>query len=426
MIEELAPHVFMVGDGLRVVVTEQPALHRVAVGLLVGVGSRHESADDNGITHFLEHMLYRGTARHPSAHLQNRAFEALGGNFGATTHADHTHLAVAVPAASLAPTLELLAELCTAPRLGELEVERGIVREEILEHLDEQGRWTDPDDVVRMVMFGDHPLGFPITGPLAALDGFDETRLRAHLARHYVASNCVLSIAGRCTASEVERLAARTLGRLPGGRGQVPVPFAPSAAARFRKHVASPGSQTELRISFLTPGDRDPIAPALELLMRIIDDGMSTRLYHRLVDAGGMVYSCWASWEPFSDCGALDIGADVQPARLSEVCRAIFAMIDELCADGPTPAELEKARQRHRWAVEASLDLAEELEVVMGGAIMFDRPRSTRAQAARFDGLRPDDLREAARLVFDRSRLHVTTVGTMTNEARDALRAARG
>ncbi|MBK7401276.1 MAG: insulinase family protein [Myxococcales bacterium] len=423
--EELVPHVVTVGDGLRVVITEQPALHRVAIGLFVGVGSRHESIDDNGITHFLEHMLYRGTARYPSAHLQNRAFEELGGDFGAATHGDHTHLTVGVPEASLGPTLELLADLCTVPRLGEIETERGIVREEIREHLDEEGRLIDADDVIRQCMFGDHPLGMPITGPLAALDHFDEPSLRAHLARHYVAGNVVLSIAGRCKASAVERLAARTLGRLPRGRGVTPIPYMENSHARFRRHVASPGSQTELRISYRTPGERDPIAPALELLLRVIDDGMSTRLYHKLVDEGGLVYSCSAGWEPFHDVGALDISADVQPARLAAVVRAIFAMIDELCAKGPTKAEVEKARMRHRWAVEASLDSVEALEVIMGGAVMFDRPRSIRAQAARFDGIDGKQLRAVARQVFDPANLHVASIGTMTNDARDVIRAVR-
>lgn len=424
MTTDLAPHVVTVGDGLRVVVTEQPALHRVAVGLFVGVGSRHESAEDNGITHFLEHMLYRGTARHPSAHLQNRAFEALGGDFGAATHADHTHLTVAVPEPSLPATLELLAELCTRPRLGEIETERGIVREEIREHLDEEGRVVDPDDVIRHVMFGDHPLGMPITGPLEALDRFDEARLRAHLRRHYVAGNVVVSVAGRCEVREVERLVARTLGRLPGGQGVVPLPWA-TRKTSFRRHVASPGSQTELRVSYRTPGERDPITPALELLLRVIDDGMSTRLYHKLVDEGGLVYSCSAGWEPFTDVGALDISADVQPAKLAEVVAAIFAMIDELSAKGPTAAEVEKAKQRYRWSVEATLDSPEALESMFGGAVMFDRPLSIAAQAARYDGIDAKALRAVARQIFAPENLHVATIGTMTNEARALVQARR-
>jgi hypothetical protein len=141
-------HEKTLGNGLRVVVTPRPTLHRVAVGLFVGVGSRFESEADNGISHFLEHMLYRGTARHPSAHAQNLAFERIGGALSATTHADHTHLAVVAPPSSLAESMQLLGEVVRMPRLGEIDVERRIVREEILDDLDENGRQVDPDNVV--------------------------------------------------------------------------------------------------------------------------------------------------------------------------------------------------------------------------------------------------------------------------------------
>jgi predicted Zn-dependent peptidase len=411
-------------NGLRVVVVPQPALHRVSFGLYVGVGSRHESAEDNGISHFLEHMLYRGTERHPSAHAQNLAFERLGGSLSATTHADHTHLHVIAPPESLAESMALLGEVVRAPRLGEIEVEKRIVREEILDDLDETGRHVDPDNVVRMLMFGDHPLAYPITGPIEALDHFTEERLRAHLDRYWVASNTVLAVAGRCDVREVKELAEKNFGDLKTGVPSVAPSWSDERRGKTRrKHVASPGSQTDLRVSWITPGERDPLGPAIEMLLRIIDDGMSTRLYRRLADDSGMVYDCSALWEPFVEVGALDLAAAMTPERLPEVADACIAMVNELATKGPTEEELEKAKRRHRWSVQAALDHADELETLAGGAVLFDRVRGLDAQAKRFDHLTTRDLRDAAKQVFARERMYIATVGTLTAGGRLALRA---
>jgi len=400
-------------NGLRVVVTPRSALHRVAVGLWVGVGARHETQETNGLTHFLEHMLYRGTRKHPSAHLQNRAIEELGGNLWAATHGDHTLVSVTTPPVSVAGALELLGELITAPRFSEIELERRIVREEILENVDEHGRDIDADNVARMVVFGDHPLGFTITGPAKALDRFDSRALRTHMRKFYGARNSLLSIAGACDAKEILRLVRKHLGRIPPGERRAAVPFVPTQKAPRRRHVASPGSQTDLRVSFLTPGDRDSMAPGIELLMRTIDDGMSTRLYHRLADAGGLVYDCSASWEPFSECGAIDFAAEVQHARLPQVLSEILTITRELREHGPTRAELVKAKNRHRWNVEASIDDAESLCGLVGGATFFGRPRELEAQASRYDRLGPHDVAEVARAIFRPERMSLVTIGSL-------------
>lgn len=410
-------------NGLRVVVVPQPALHRVSFGLFVGVGARHESAADNGISHFLEHMLYRGTKRHPSAHAQNLAFERLGGSLSATTHADHTHLHVIAPPESFGASMELLGEVVRAPRLGEIEVEKRIVREEILDDVDETGRQIDPDNVVRALMFGEHPLGYPITGPIDALEHFNEERLRAHLARYWVAANSVLAVAGNCDVATVKSLAERCFGDMEAGvAAQAPKWDRSFIGKTRRKHVASPGSQTDLRVSWLTPGERDPEGTAIELLLRIIDDGMSTRLYRRLADDGGMVYDCSALWEPFIEVGALDLAATMTPERLPEVAGACVEMIEELATKGPTDVEVDKAKRRHRWSVQAALDHADELEGLAGGAVLFDRTRGLDAQAARFDALTPRDLRDAAKTVFTRERMYIATIGTLTARGRLSLR----
>ncbi len=421
---DLKLHESKLANGARVVVVPQPTLHRVALGVFVGVGSRYETPETNGISHFLEHMLYRGSARHPTAHALNLAYERLGGTLYAATHADHTYLAITTPTRHAEEACMLLGESMRAPKLSAIDVERRIVREEILEDLDEDGRQVDVDNVTRALAFGDHPLGWTITGPLDSVDRWDEPTLRAHLARHYVGANTVVVLAGAIEPDEGARIAKRAFGKLAAGERAEPLPFAPTQKSVRRKHVPSPGSQTDLRLSFVTPGEKSPMAPAIELLLRVIDDGMSTRLYHRLVDEGGLVYDCEATWEPFEDCGAFDLGAEVQHPRLGEVVDACVELARELAAHGPTLAELEKARERHHFGVEAMLDDAEGIAESAGGAVFFGRPRVPADWARRFDGLDRDALARAARAIFRADRANLVTVGTLPNQARDDLKKA--
>src|SRR3954463_7249456 len=149
----LTHHDLTLSNGLRVVLVPQPNVHRAVAALYLRAGSRFETAADNGISHFLEHMVFRGTASLRTAHDQALAFERLGGTLYAATHVDHGVMSVAVPPQNLERVIGLLADVTISPRFSELEVERGIVREEILEDLDDDMRDVDPDNLSRELIY---------------------------------------------------------------------------------------------------------------------------------------------------------------------------------------------------------------------------------------------------------------------------------
>ena len=192
----LTHHDLILSNGLPIVVVPQPTVHRAVAALYLRVGSRFETRETNGLSHFLEHMVFRGTKSLPSAHAQALAFERLGGTLYAATHVDHGVMSISVPPRNFEAVIELLGEVTTTPRFTEIEIERGIVREEILEDLDDDGREIDADNLSRALMYERHPLGYTITGGLDSLARFDEPMLRAHHARHYTAANAVLCLAG--------------------------------------------------------------------------------------------------------------------------------------------------------------------------------------------------------------------------------------
>ena len=197
-----AHSVATLSSGLRVVVVPRAHLQRAHVALWGRVGSRFETAETNGIGHFLEHMIYRGTIRTPSAHAVNLAFEQLGGDLFASTQVDHGIFSLTLPPESLDEACALFGEVLSEPAFLDIDIERGIVLEEILEDLDDEGRQVNSDNISRALIYGDHPLGFTITGSETQVRSFDETMLRAHHARHYTAHNSVLAFSGAVRESE--------------------------------------------------------------------------------------------------------------------------------------------------------------------------------------------------------------------------------
>ncbi|MCC6557680.1 MAG: insulinase family protein [Polyangiaceae bacterium] len=415
-------------NGLRVVLVPHAAVHQAVASLFLRVGSRFETERTNGLSHFLEHMVFRGTATLPSAHAQALAFERLGGTLYAATHVDHGLMTVTVPPVSLEPVLALLGEVTCAPRFSSIEVERGIVREEILEDLDDDGRDIDPDNNARALMYERHPLGYTITGGIEAIDRFDEPMLREHHARHYTTRSAVLCVAGRIGDPDAcARAVERSFGAMPRGE-EIPVTPPPGAQRRPRfRFVENQSSQTELRVAFRGVSERDPREPAVEMLLRVLDDGMSTRLYERICDRLGLCYDVSGMFEAYEDDGVVDIAAGVQHDRATVVVREIFALLRELADGGPTEEELAKARDRHQWSVDALLDDPEATAGFYGLATLARITRTPQGRHEELARVTPADVREAARSIFRPERLSVVAVGLLrASEETKLERAVRG
>lgn len=401
-------------NGLRVVLVPQPGVHRAVASLYLRVGSRFETEHTNGLSHFLEHMVFRGTASLPTAHAQALAFERLGGTLYAATHVDHGVMSITVPPVSLERVIELLGEVTTAPRFTSIEVERGIVREEILEDLDDDGRDIDADNNARALMYEKHPLGFTITGGIDAIDRFDEPMLRAHHARHYTAENAVLCVGGRIGDPEAcLRVIERGFGAMPRG-ALVPAVAPPLAQKKPRfRFVENQSSQTDLRVAFRAVSERDAQEPAVEMLLRVLDDGMSTRLYERICDRLGLCYDVSGMFEAYEDDGVVDIAAGVQHDRATVVVKEIFALLRDLSEEGPTEEELAKARDRHLWSVEAMRDDAESTAGFFGLAALSNIGRTPEERHEQLARVTVADVRDAAQRIFRPERLTVVAVGLL-------------
>jgi predicted Zn-dependent peptidase len=407
-------------NGLRASAIELPALHRSVISAQIRVGSAYESATDNGISHFLEHMLFRGTPRHPSAYQLAQAFEALGGTLEAATSEDYGFLSISVPPESLLAALDIFCEVVKQPLLTDLEVERGIVREEILEGLDELGQDIDAAARCRRLCFGDHALGQPIAGTLEALDTFDRDRLLAHHARHYSGANVALVVAGPLKGADVLGGVRRWLGTLsPGAAPGTALP-AEQCHPRFGffKHKAS---QTSLSVCYRAPGRASQFEPAIEMLLRILDDGMSTRLYHRVCEELGLCYDAGAGYQAFERIGTVEFAAETAHGRAATLLEEILKIAAELADRGPRRDEIDRAQRRARWQYQAMLDEPEAMAHFYAQAALEQTGQTPETRVEQLCSVDRDMLIEAAQAIFRPQNRNVFAVGLQRTKELDRL-----
>ena len=409
-------HKDVLPNGLTVVTIELPHLHSASVVMYSRVGSRYESSTDNGLSHFLEHMLFRGTERLPDAYALNHAIEALGGTLYAETGRDYSLYQISLHPETLLPGLELFGEIFAQPSFSDVDVERRIVLEEMHEDHDEDGRLVNIDDLSRLAVWPDHPLGYRITGPYDNVERFDDADVRRHFQSHYGARNMVLAVSGAVKRDDVIGVLHRVFGALPSGeKFETSPPPESQTEPRFLS-VRREGSQTNVQVLFRAFPETDPDFPALIVLGRIVDDGMSTRLHRRIVDELGLAYYCSASLDPFVDAGLYDIDAACVHSHVPALVKESLAVLAKLRETPPLQAELDKAQRRYRWDLEASFDDPDAMAGWWGGTELFFGPRSVEEKVERVKNVTPEDVQRVAQRMVRPERLTVACVGVLTKK----------
>jgi predicted Zn-dependent peptidase len=398
-------------NGLRLSTVETPHLHSAVVAVYVRAGARYETPRTNGLSHFVEHMLFRGSERFPTSFLLNRAIEERGGTLYAETGRDYSLYHVALRPKDVAVAMDILGNLFAAPTFRDIELERPIILEEILEDLDDRGRNVNIHDISRAVAWRGHPLGFPVIGPSRNVRRFTTSDVRQHFRRFYGARNMALCVAGRVKRADVRRLAGQAFAKVPRGKRVEPQAASSHLDGPQVKFVNDEGSQVQLQLVFHAFPEWDPAFPALATLMRLLDDGMSTPLHYRVCDQKGLAYHVSAGLEPLHDSALVEIDAACSPENLAQLVAEILSILRGLATMTVPPAELEKAKRRYIGDLEAGFDDLDGLCGWFGGTELFFRPYSHVERARRVQRVRSEDVQSVASRVFSPKRLTAVAVG---------------
>lgn len=403
---------------------ELPHLHTATLAAFVKVGSRHESAADNGLSHFVEHMLFRGTERYPTSYELSFAIESLGSGLHAETGRDDSLFQIQLEATEVEAGLALFGELFGRPRFADIELERALILEELSEDYDPGGVEVNVDDIARGLMFDGHPLAQRIIGPRANVRRFTIDDVQRHFADYYGAANTIVCVAGPIDPAVIEASARAELSFLaPGRRAETP-PAPRAAEGPLFRHVRDRGGHAELNLLIRALPETDPEFAVCAALLRTLDDGMATRLHYRLCDQLGLAYTVNADLEPLCDVTLLDVVASAQAANLEPLVTEILAIFDELRARPIPPAELEKIKRRYRYELQAAVDDPSEMAAWYGGAALHYPPMTFADKVSRMDRVTAAQICDMARRILSPRNLAVAVVGDLSRAQQRALSTA--
>lgn len=400
-------------NGLTVILCPRPHLAQTYTSLFYGVGSRHESPEVNGISHMLEHMLFRGTKSYTDATALNAAAEGFGGFLEGATYRDHMIFATVSHPDSVGEAIRILGELGQTPRYKAMEVERGILREELLETLDASGRVVDLDNISHASVFGKHALAQPIEGTLANLERFGKRELEAHREKFLVASNSVIAVAGPFDAERVHREVERAFASVPTGAPPLDAPPVLGTGEPVLRFVRDTASQVDIRLTFQAPPVQDPEYPAMIMLARVLADGLASRMHAELVDRKGLAYVLHAGLTTYSDCGLFEFDVAVAPNRAAETVASILNFAESAGRLRYRTDELDRARRRYRYGMEFMRDSAVELASWHGRAALFGIEDAMARLGGQIEDVDGDMIRAAARRIFKRKGMVLTAVGEL-------------
>ena len=417
-------HRDLLDNGLRVVTLEVPHLHTAMLAVYVRCGSRHETTRNNGVSHFLEHMFFRGSRRYPDTTVMNGLIEDAGGDLNGFTMRDQGLYYTPIHPQYLPVGFAVLGDVLSAPLFAEIQVEREVILEEMMDEVDAQGRDVDPGNLSKRLVFGRHPLGLKIAGTPRSVRAIREDALREHHRRFYVAANMVLTVAGPVRRKEVLELAHGAFGSLPRGRRAAEVHPVLTPRGPRVLFVPDSESQTELMLSFPCESEDHPDFLALTLMRAVLDDGLTSWLPLNIVERRGLAYSVHAAIDPYSDAAVFELEAACTPAKVLPVFEEMVRLLGRLRSQKLSPEELLRVKHRHRIGLDFMLDDLNALAGWYGGSELFRVPETFEEKVARLEAVTARQIQQVASRVFTRANLHLVAVGRAAGRARERLEKA--
>ncbi|MDQ2853788.1 MAG: insulinase family protein [Chloroflexota bacterium] len=389
-------------NGLRVLTQSMPAARSVAVGLFVGVGSRLEDEAHAGLSHLLEHLVFKGTRRYPDPGGLSEAVEGCGGSVNAATDRELTVYSARVPAAAAPRAMEVVADLVLAPLLRQRDLigEKPVIVDEIRMYVDSPG-----DHVFSLfdeLLFGSHPLGREIAGTPRSVRRARHATVVEHWERWYQPANLVLATAGSIRHEDAVKAALGWFAADVREPGPIPLPTplqAPSPAAPGSVRVAFRRlSQGNLCIGMPGVARDHPDRWALDLLGAVLGDGMSSRLFLELRERRSLTYDVSTFGATYADCGTFGIHAGFDPDQAGALVAAILEQLERTVQDPVSSAELDRARAYTRGRLLLRMEETGAVAAWLGtGESLLPRILTVDEVIERLEAVTVDDLLRVAR-----------------------------
>jgi predicted Zn-dependent peptidase len=348
-------HVTQLKNGLRVATAEMPHMMSVSVGLWIGVGSRYEPAQLNGVCHFIEHLLFKGTKKRSAKEI-SQAVEGIGGYLNAFTSEETTCFHARACHDRFDELLDVLLDMLLDSRFDPVEIskEREVIKEEMAMCLDEPQHHVQ--ELLNATLWPDQPLGRPITGTEKTLDAMTRAHLVGYLRDNYVPANTLVVAAGRLRHRQVVRAVARYARRLRTADRPRFTPAHSNQRTPKLRLFTKKTEQTQLALGFRTCSRQDERRYALRLLNTILGENMSSRLFQVVREDRGLAYSIYSTPSFFGDAGDLVISAGLDTDNLTKTLSLILRELRRIREAAPSAADLRRAQDYVIGQIDLSLE----------------------------------------------------------------------
>ena len=404
--------------GLRVATCEMPHAQTAAMGIWASVGGRHEPAALNGISHFIEHMLFKGTARRSARRIMQE-IEGVGGDMNAYTAEERTCYYATAAAEYFPRVCDVLCDIYLSPRFSKQDIdrERGVIGEEILMYRDEPS--SHVQELLNAKFWPRHPLGRPLTGTLETIEGMARQEFLDYRASHYHTSSTVVSAAGKVSHDDVVDRVTKALHGLCHGRKPAAKP-APVPPNRPRLCVESRDiQQTQVAMALPAFSHKDERRFAFHLVHILLGGNASSRLFQELREKRGLCYSVSTHPLTLDDSGVFNVSVGLDKKNLEKSLRLILSEFETLTTKLVGPSELRRAKEYAIGSSRMSLERTSSQNMRLGSSVLvYGKIVDPETVHEKIRAVTPEEIRFAAAEILDPSRITLALVGPSPDEAK--------
>jgi predicted Zn-dependent peptidase len=402
-------------SGITIATAEMPHMSSVALGIWVAVGGRYEPAPLCGASHFIEHMLFKGTRRRNARDI-SQDVEGIGGYLNAFTTEESTCFYAKAAHDQFEHVWDVLADMFLNSTFDpvELEKERNVIKEELAMYLDQPHHQVQ--ELLNETIWPDQPLGRPLTGTDKTLDALSRADLLAYKNRNYVSKSTLITLAGRIEHRAAVKTISRLARKFKQGHRPSYAPADPEQNAPRLRHHHKKTEQTQLALGIRTCSRHDDRRFALRLLNVMLGENMSSRLFQVVREDNGLAYSICSSLAFFEDVGTLNISAGVETEKLEKALKLIIGELALFTQQLPTKAELRRARDYVFGQLDLNLENTENQMTWLGEQYLgYGKIISPEDVKSRIGEVTPSEIRSAAREFFRPDRLSLAVVSPHRN-----------
>jgi predicted Zn-dependent peptidase len=397
-----------------------PATHSVSVNLYVGAGSRYERKGEEGVSHYVEHMLFKGTEKRPTAKEIAEAIDGVGGLLNGATDREYTVYYIKVARPHMGLAVDVLSDLVRGPLMeaSEMEKERQVVIEELAMVADSPPQIADL--LLDSLLWPNDPLGRDVAGSAESVGGITRDVMLGYMGEQYAPNNIVVSVAGNVTHDEVVAAFSESLGSWEPGS---PTAWMPASNSNGRRMAVHYKTTEQAHVSLAVRGIplTHPDRHALSFLSVILGEGMSSRLFLELREKRGLVYDVSSYASHFLDTGAFNVYTGVDPKNATEAIKLVVAELERMRDHGPTTQELTKARELSKGRMMLRMEDTRSVSGWIGAQeLLLGFVRTVEDAVAEMDAVTIEDLQRVAAELLDPRRSYLAVVGPYRSDKRFA------